>query len=123
MPIDYPIGYPLSHLEHDGETPSFKIWTIRHGWRREGYRDEHTAPRDSKFFDLGYDVTIRYFFRREVALEYAEELVAASKNSDWAKNRLRPVELTDWEKEFDVPPTWRSRNNSQYLTVEPIVVE
>ena len=105
----------LDQIEVNG-TPSLRIWTIRHGWRRAA----HQRAGDGLLCDMSYDVTLKHFLQREVALGYAQSLVAASKRDDWSTDRLRPD-----QSEFgdEAPTMWDSESGNQYLVVEPTIVE
>lgn len=105
----------LDQIEVNG-TPSLRIWTIRHGWRRDAQRRSD----DGLWSDISYDVTLKHFLQREVALGYAQSLVAVSKRDDRSTDRLRSEvsELAD-----EVPAVWRSESGNQYLVVEPTIVE
>jgi hypothetical protein len=93
------------------ETPSLRIWTIKHGWRRDSeQRGDHGL-----FADSPYDVTLKHFLQKNTAIGYANSLVVESKTSDWSEDRLRPVESSDL--------CWRSQSGNQYLAVEPTLVE
>ena len=105
----------LDQIEVNG-TPSLRIWTLRHGWRRDA---QHRSD-DGLWADTSYDVTLKHFLQREAAIGYAQSLVAESKRADWSKDRLRSEvsELAD-----EAPTVWRSESGNQYLVLEPTIVE